>query len=864
MRVRKILSFLVLLTYAACGGLLLFRPAADCLSVLRNGYGSAFYEVVGVGENGEVAAAGRDGEELRLAFGTLAGARGDRWSVPRQPSAVRGSLSRLYPVGEDTVFLAVYEDGEENWDQLAVYRIVRSKTPEALLRVPCTGSTAAQRRDSVRLSSFSRENEEVRFAIISPEGVQSYACREESGGVEARSRRTETAALSAAVLPDGSLAVGGAGYLTLDGSPAAGDLSQQNITCLTQAGAGLFYLDSAGLRVFYSDLTGAVVRETTRLGVNQELDDVTDLALTEQGGALLLLLGGRRLVLDEGRSCAELTGMLYRSTGECWGLLLGTALVLLALTVLIWYGLEGRGTGQVSMAVRWGGTLLAGALAICTVLLLCVIRPAQEENRQKIAENALAGGVSLAAPQWEGDAARLTQALSRAMERTGAGQYTDVTVRAYLPDGDGWVLETGALGMPPGTRGEITGGFSRALARKAQEEGMASRLHGGRFELYLRGNLGLLVLSVDEDGLLGWTTRQERLLELVPIAGIGLLVLLAAVNLIAVALGMRRLARGMERLAEGNYEPQAAIRSGDELEGLSSSLNSLAAAMERQERRQEELTGAYRRFVPERVLGLLGKQSILEVDKSTLATRRMAVMLVAFRFPDQVYEDRMRDFFDSVNQVIERTASVVSRMGGTVFNFAYNGYDVVLEGGEELAVSTAVAVRQEVLALNEERQKAGLPEARLSIALDMGDVMVGVVGDESQMEPTTLSTSFTTVKRLIGLCARLEAGILCTESITAGVNGRGSRYMGRSGQGEQSVRVYEIFEGDPYDVRRLKESTVGKFTQAVYALYSQDYPAAKRAFLELVHAGQMDGGARYYLYLSDKLQKSGGGEISLD
>ena len=62
MRVRKILSFLVLLTYAACAGLLLFQPAADCLSVLRNGYGNAFYEAVGVGENGEVAAAGRDGE----------------------------------------------------------------------------------------------------------------------------------------------------------------------------------------------------------------------------------------------------------------------------------------------------------------------------------------------------------------------------------------------------------------------------------------------------------------------------------------------------------------------------------------------------------------------------------------------------------------------------------------------------------------------------------------------------------------------------------------------------------------------------------------------------------------------------------
>ena len=863
MRLRKALSFLVLLIYALCAGLVLFRPAADSLSVLRNGYGTACYEAIGVGEDGEVAAAGRDGEKLRLAFGTLAGERLDSWSARLPAAAAKGSLARLYPVGKNTVFLAVYEDGEENWSELAVYRIVRSKAAEALLRIPCTGDSAALRRDSVQISTFSRENGEVRFAVTSPDGIQGYACRENSGGVEERERQPEQPALSAAVLPDGSLAVGGVGFLTLDGETVAGDLSKQNITYLTQAGAGLFYLDSAGLAVFYSDLTGTGVREALQLGVNQELDDVTDLAITGQGG-VLLLLGGHRLVLDQGRTCTELTGMLYRSAGASWALLLGAGLGLLLLTVLIWYGLEGRGSGQVSVAVRWGGILLAGALTIGTVLLVAVIRPAQEENHRTVAENALSGAVSLAAPQWEGDAARLTRALTCAMERTASGRYRDVTARAYLPDGDGWVLEAPAGGMSAGTRGEVTGSFSAALAQKAREEGIASRLEGGRFELYLRGNLGLVVLTADDSTLMGWMNRQEIVLEIALLVGIALLLLLGVVNLVVVALGMRSLARGMERLAEGDYKTRVNIHSGDELEGLSSSLNSLAKAMEKQERKREDLSRSYRRFVPERVLALLGKQSILEVDKSTLATRRMAVMMVAFSFPHQVYDSRMREFFDSVNQVIERTAGVVSRMGGTVFNFAYNGYDVVLEGDEALAVSTAVAVRQEVLAINEARDLAGLPTVRLSIALDIGDVMVGVVGDESQMEPTTLSTSFTTVKRLIRLCSRLEAGILCTESMIAGAKEYGSRYMGRSGQGEQSVRVYEIFEGDAYDVRRLKESTVGEFTQAVYALYSQDYAAAKRTFLELVHNGQADGGARYYLYLSDKLEKGGGGNISLD
>ena len=107
MRLRKALSFLVLLIYAFCAGLVLFRPAADSLSVLRNGYGTARYEAVGVGESGEVAAAGRDGDKLRLTFGTLAGERTEGWSAQLPPNAARGALARLYPVGENTVFLAV-------------------------------------------------------------------------------------------------------------------------------------------------------------------------------------------------------------------------------------------------------------------------------------------------------------------------------------------------------------------------------------------------------------------------------------------------------------------------------------------------------------------------------------------------------------------------------------------------------------------------------------------------------------------------------------------------------------------------------------------------------------------------------------
>ena len=88
--------------------------------------------------------------------------------------------------------------------------------------------------------------------------------------------------------------------------------------------------------------------------------------------------------------------------------------------------------------------------------------------------------------------------------------------------------------------------------------------------------------------------------------------------------------------------------------------------------------------------------------------------------------------------------------------------------------------------------------------------------------------------------------------------------MGKCLEDGEDIRTYEIFDGDPYEVRKVKESTGGRFSQGVYALYSRDFSQAKKIFLGLVHHNTGDGGARYYLYLADRLEKRPEEEISLD
>ena len=97
-----------------------------------------------------------------------------------------------------------------------------------------------------------------------------------------------------------------------------------------------------------------------------------------------------------------------------------------------------------------------------------------------------------------------------------------------------------------------------------------------------------------------------------------------------------------------------------------------------------------------------------------------------------------------------------------------------------------------------------------------------------------------------------------------GIEGYASRYMGKCGQTEPRFRVYEIFDGDAYEIRKAKERTSEDFSQGVYALYSKEFSRAKTTFLRLIHRSAGDGGARYYLYLADWLEKHAGEDISLD
>ncbi len=862
--------FLVMLVLAACCILLAAaKPITEAVHTIKGVPERTAWQALGVGGGKVAAAAGwRDGK-LVLKYFTVEGRALSEQSMEMPEDLEGASVSQVHPLREGFAYVGLYA---ANADKLYLYRLSADGAAERLLSLSCEGDSFTERVSRTSLSELTSEDGVLSFAVRTGQELELYLCRE-TGGLEpaGTARCGKQDVLSVFYGENGTLLAGGTGRLALGDTAADALAAGQSVTHLTLGRGGWYYLDAVRLDLCFVDAALSATQRMLRLepawkGMPRSL---TSVALTREESALMLL-DGSILTITDAEGMRELPGILSAKPSKARLTLAGYAVLAIVSAAVLWLLLCGLRRGYASLVIFRGGIFVAAALVCFTILYFGFLEPSQRASELRD-RDALVTGMLQSLKAEDRREKVIAANVSQILENSGTLRNVRV-MQAENADGT-WRMKDGRLASSEEA-------FSPALAEKARAAAMlsgvglrwgkASELRGGRLRYVLWDAESGLCLSIRAEE----TTAHDAFLLRPMLISFAALALLGLLILLSVGVDLRRISGKMERIAAGGVPERLELHTGDELESMAVMVNSLGTSLREREEARESVEHSYRRFVPEKVLSLLGKQSIREVDKSTFAARPMAMMTVWFSFPESLYTDmnNSRLMFDSVNEVIERTASIVSRKGGTVFHFAYNGFDVVMDDGGE-AVSTAVAIQQEVLSFNELRAQEHLPAVTLRIALDKGNVMLGIVGDTSQMEPTTISSSLSTVQELIELCNQLKAGILCTEAIITQRPEYGNRYMGKCVVGDRSVRVYEVFDGDEFGLRRGKAGSMSDFSRGVYDLYGGDAAAAKHRFLQLAHDHPMDGGVRYYLYLADRLQhdpslpcvlnvdKLGGGEV---
>jgi class 3 adenylate cyclase len=205
---------------------------------------------------------------------------------------------------------------------------------------------------------------------------------------------------------------------------------------------------------------------------------------------------------------------------------------------------------------------------------------------------------------------------------------------------------------------------------------------------------------------------------------------------------------------------------------------------------------AFRRFVPEQFLHMLGHQDIRAVALGDAVERELTVLFADVRGFTSFSESRPpAEVFRFLNTCLGAIGPLVRRHGGFVDKYIGDAIMALFPADPAQAVRTAVEMQRAIDTLNQNPQVPGDPVLRMGIGIHGGRLALGVLGEEERRETTVIGDAVNTAARLESLTKKLGASILVSEAVhvalPADLTRRRLGAFALAGR-QQRVVVYEV------------------------------------------------------------------------
>jgi two-component system sensor histidine kinase ChiS len=266
-----------------------------------------------------------------------------------------------------------------------------------------------------------------------------------------------------------------------------------------------------------------------------------------------------------------------------------------------------------------------------------------------------------------------------------------------------------------------------------------------------------------------------------------------------------------------------------------------------------KINAAYGRFVPREFLQLLELESIVDVRLGDHVKKEMTILFSDIRSFTSLSE-RMtpEDNFKFINSYLERMEPVVRQHHGFIDKYIGDAIMALFSRAPDDAVQASIAMLATLSEYNAGRRRAGYVPIQIGIGINTGDLMLGTVGGPSRMDGTVISDAVNLASRIEGMTKMYGATLLISEQTLSRLRSPGRysiriidrvRVKGRS----EAVSVYEVFDGDPLELRQAKLRTKELWERAWSLYLSQSFRAAQQAFEAVLDGNREDLAARIYV-----------------
>lgn len=313
------------------------------------------------------------------------------------------------------------------------------------------------------------------------------------------------------------------------------------------------------------------------------------------------------------------------------------------------------------------------------------------------------------------------------------------------------------------------------------------------------------------------------------------------------------------RLAAGEMGVTVRVRGHDEIANIGAAFNQMSLGLSRYINDMREISDGYYRFIPAKILELLGKDSISQLKLGDEISGNMAILsMYAINHPKQRQLQSDERVYETINQLLSVLVAPIVSHHGVVEHFEGAGLTALFAEGSQEALDAAIEIYRSL--------DSHMPGEGRSIAITHGRVMIGVIGNEARMEASAISVHADLAKMLRLRGDTYGARILITHRVCQQIpdfEGKyHARYLGnvRLSATDALERLYDVYDGDDEETFYYKELTKALFEKGVHLFVAKKFYDARLVFVEVLKQHRRDRAAKEYLYRCDRYYKLEGTE----
>lgn len=322
---------------------------------------------------------------------------------------------------------------------------------------------------------------------------------------------------------------------------------------------------------------------------------------------------------------------------------------------------------------------------------------------------------------------------------------------------------------------------------------------------------------------------------------------------------LKKLKIGVMDLMQGNLGVQVAVSSRDEVAEISEAFNKMSNNLKIDMDNLIKLNDAYHRFVPLKMFEILNKKDILDVKIGDQVKTNIALLsLTTNNFKELSKHMNTGEIFLFINKIFSIIVPLLSNAGGVVERYNNSGLIALYPRNVINAIKSAITIK-ETIRVHEDNV---LNKINIGFVINKEEMMLGIVGCEERFGASVVSDYLTIVEGLNQFGDKYGISILVTENSIANIksdlvsyNYREIGYIKYKSK-NQEVRLYDFFDGDDYEIIKLKKQTKDLFEKGVKAYYKKDFYMARKIFIEVLKVFQEDKVSKEYLQLCDKYYKN--------